>query len=152
MIPMTILQAIFWATTLPMLAAAFAFGAREERLGMSIIVAGSVATAIFTPSGVFTFDSMAMPIFISDTVILLALVWLCFSSQKYWPIWVASLQLITVAIHLVELAIPQTVPKAYAIIQGFWVYPMFIAIAGGIYGHAVLVRRKRVTNPTDERR
>lgn len=146
MIPMTVLQAIFWSITLPMLAAAFVFGGREERLGMAIIVAGSIATALLTPSGVFRFDSMAVQIFISDTVILIALIWLCFSSQKYWPIWVASLQLITVAIHLVELAIPQTVPKAYAIIQGFWVYPMFLAIGGGIYGHAVYVRRKKAAD------
>jgi hypothetical protein len=142
MLRMSFLQIVFWATVLPLFLFALRFGGREEKLGISLIIGGSVATALLSPNEWFTFSDMPLSIFLADLFVLIAFVKLSFSSQKYWPLWVASLQLITVMTHVVELAIPDVVPKAYAIIQGFWVYPMCVAIAAGTYGHMVETRRQ----------
>jgi len=79
-----------------------------------------------------------------DLCVLGGFVKLLFDSRKYWPIWVGSLQLISVVIHLLDLLVPKTLPAAYAMLQGFWVYPMFFAIMMGTYGSRVALKRNQM--------
>jgi hypothetical protein len=143
---MTSLQLFFWLTSISCLLLALSYGAREEKIGMIIIFTGSLVTTILAFIGHLDVARMAVWFLAADAVVLAALIRLSFSSRKYWPVWVGSLQMITVVIHVLELLLPRTVPVAYAILQGFWVYPMMIAIMGGTLGSRVLWKRNASRN------
>jgi hypothetical protein len=141
MIDMGIFQIIFWVVCSFTAIIACRFGEKDEKIGIALIAAGSLATYLVTAGGKQSFLTMEWGIFLSDIVVFAAFVNLSLSSQKFWPIWVSSLQLVTVMTHIADLSIPNSLPNAYAFLQGVWVYPMFLAILSGTYGHNVLKRR-----------
>jgi uncharacterized membrane protein len=141
---MTFLEFCFWITCIVCLVLALRFGERDERHGMIIIVIGSIATAVVATIKNNDFQHISFWFLLIDLCVLLAFVRLLFNSQKYWPIWVGSLQLIAVIINLLDILLPKNLPDAYVMLQGFWVYPMLFAIMAGTYGNYVVNRRKQV--------
>jgi hypothetical protein len=139
---MTRLEYIFWTICMLCFVFALRFGGRDERRGMVIIAVGSIVTASVAAIKSYNYQDIGVWFLSVDLCVLLAFVKILFDSRKYWPIWVGSLQLISVVIHLLDLLVPKTIPLAYAALQGFWVYPMFVAIMAGTYGSRVAMRRK----------
>jgi hypothetical protein len=144
MLIMILLKYFFWTICVLCVSAAFRFGQREERRGMAIIAMGSMATALVAMIANNNFRDTTFWFLLVDISVLVAFVRLSLDSNKYWPIWVGSLQLISVIIHLLDLLVPTILPAAYIMLQGFWVYPMFVAIMAGTYGSRVAMRRKRM--------
>jgi uncharacterized membrane protein len=141
---MTVLEFFFWATCLVCFVLALRFVERDERQGMAIIVIGSITTAVVAAIAKNDFQHISHWFLLIDLCVLLAFVRLLFDSQKYWPIWVGSLQLIAVIINLLDILLPKNLPDAYAMLQGFWVYPMLFAVMAGIYGSQVVNQRKQI--------
>jgi hypothetical protein len=141
---MAFLQYFFWAVCVLCLAVALRFGERDERRGMIIITVGSIVTALVVVVANRDFEDISGWFLLVDVCVLVAFVKLLFDSRKYWPIWVGSLQLISVVIHLLDLLVPKTLPAAYIMLQGFWVYPMFFAIMMGTYGSKAALKRERM--------
>jgi uncharacterized membrane protein len=143
MLLMTFLRYFFWATCIACFLVSLCFGERDEKRAMTIILLGSILTTLVALTMNHNFANITIWFLLVDLGVLVAFVKLLFDSQKYWPIWVGSLQLISVVIHLLDLLVPSTLPAAYAMLQGFWVYPMFFAIMMGTYGSRIAVRRKQ---------
>jgi hypothetical protein len=141
---MPFLQYFFWAVCVLCLAVALRYGERDERRGMIIIMVGSIVTAFVVVAANRNFKDISGWFLLVDLCVLGAFVKLLFDSRKYWPIWVGSLQLISVVVHLLDLLVPKTMPAAYAMLQGLWVYPMFFAIMMGTYGSRVALKRKQM--------
>jgi hypothetical protein len=135
-----LLFVFFWVALAVVTALAFKYGGHPECVGMGIIVAGSLMTAFLGLGSLVNLRRFELWMLLSDGVILLALVWLALTSRRYWPLWAASFHTITVMTHVAALLIPQSIPRAYLILQGFWIYPMFVAVILGIYGHRQAVR------------
>ena len=129
---------------MPRYCASLRFGERDERRGMTIIMAGSIVTALVVVVANSNFKDISGWFLLVDLCVLGGFVKLLFDSRKYWPIWVGSLQLIGVVIHLLDILMPETMPAAYAMLQGFWVYPMFFAIMMGTYGSHVVFKKKQM--------
>jgi uncharacterized membrane protein len=142
MLLMTFLKYFFWATCALCLLLSLRFGERDEKRGMVVIAVGSIVTALMAVMADNNFEHITPWFLLIDLSVLAAFVLVMFDSRKYWPIWVGSLQLISVVIHVLDLLIPKTLPAAYAMLQGFWVYPMFFAIMAGVYGSRVAARRR----------
>jgi hypothetical protein len=130
----------FWAALAIVTTLAFFYGGHPERTGMGIIVIGSVITAVLGLGSIIHLHQFELWLLFSDGAVLLALAWLALTSVRYWPMWATSFHAVTVMTHVAALLIPNSVPKAYLMLQGFWVYPMFIAILLGIYGHRQALR------------
>lgn len=142
--PMPFLQYFFWAVCVLCLAVTLRFGERDERRGMIIIMVGSIVTALVVVAANRNFKDISGWFLLVDLCVLVAFVKMLFDSQKYWPVWVGSLQLISIVIHILDLLMPKTIPAAYAMLQGFWVYPMLFAIMMGTYGSRVALKRKQM--------
>lgn len=140
---MPFLKYFFWAVCVLCLAASLRYGERDERRGMIIITFGSILTALVVVVANHNFEDISGWFLLVDLGVLGAFVKLLFDSRKYWPIWVGSLQLISVIIHILDLLVPKTLPAAYIMLQGFWVYPMFFAIMMGTYGSRIAFKRKQ---------
>lgn len=140
---MTPLQYFFWTTCVICFAIAVRYGERDEKRGMIAILVGSwVTTVVVTIANQQQLD-VTFWLLLVDACVLLVMVRLMFDSQKYWPIWVASIQLISVTINVLDLLVSKTLPAAFDFLYGFWVYPMFFAIMAGVYGSHVAMRRNQ---------
>jgi hypothetical protein len=54
-------------------------------------------------------------------------------SSRFWPLWVAGLQLTTSVAHVLKAVNADLLPHAYAAAARFWSYPILLIIAIGIW-------------------
>lgn len=123
------LQIVYWMVTAACTLYAYHSGGRSERAGAVIILLGSIATSLVTPALPDRYRAAEIGILAVDLPVLFALVHLALRSRRYWPLWVAAFQLVAVTTHLAMLVVPNVVPEVYALLQGFWAYPMLLSIA-----------------------
>lgn len=114
---------------------AFLKGGAPERVGAAIIGIGSVLTYVAMSNAATNYHSVEVDAFIVDLVCLVAFVILALRAERYWPLWVAALQIIGIAGHAVKLAEPSTLRQAYGFALVFWSYPMLLLIALGTWRH-----------------
>jgi hypothetical protein len=110
-------------------------GAAPERIGAAILATGSVLTYAVPSSNAIDYTSVEVGIFLVDVATALAFITLALLANRYWPLWVAALQIIGTAGHAVKLADPETIRRAYAFALIFWSYPMLLLIALGTWRH-----------------
>ncbi len=84
---------------------------------------------------------------IVDLATLTAFVTLALTSRRFWPLWVAGLQLTASTAHALKLVDASLVPFAYAAAERFWSYPILLIIALGAFrAHR---RERRAGDPCD---
>ena len=69
---------------------------------------------------------------IVDLMLLAGLIWLMLESSRYWPIWVAACQLMTVLTHIVTLLLGNFSDRIYAGLSTVWVIPLMLFTIIGI--------------------
>lgn len=130
-----LLQFVYWFALCAVYLAVLMRGGRPEIFGMLLVTVGSILSTLLVSDLGLRFRNTESWMFAADVMMLITFVILALMTTRYWPMWVASFQAITVLTHLAESALPNAVPRGYSLLQGFWVYPMFVAILLGAYGH-----------------
>ena len=73
-----------------------------------------------------------------------AFVLVALRSQRFWPLWVAGLQLTTSMSHMLKAVDAGLVPQAYAAAEKFWSYPILFILAIGTWrGHRRLIEQRK---------
>ena len=54
-------------------------------------------------------------------------------SNRFWPLWVAGLQLTTALGHVLKAIDHDLVPRAYGAALQFWSYPILLILAVGTW-------------------
>jgi hypothetical protein len=75
-------------------------------------------------------------ILLVDIGALAGFTWVALRSERFWPLWVAGLQLTTVIAHGLKGVQLDLMPQAYAAAARFWVYPIFLIIVVGTWRSA----------------
>lgn len=135
------LRILYIVTLLVTCSVAFWKGGRTERLGALIILIGSGLTIWVEQAHMFDWRHERTGLVIVDLMVLVAFFALALQTNRFWPLWATAFHLIAVATHLIIFIQPPRVLQAYAIIQGFWAYPMLAAILIGSLGAWPLHRR-----------
>lgn len=68
-----------------------------------------------------------------DFLVLVAFVAIALRSDRFWPLWIAGIQLTMSITHVLKAMQPDLVPIAYAAAVRFWSYPILIILAVGTY-------------------
>lgn len=100
----------------------------ERRVAIALLFA-SVASLAAVIIEQRYFEGINITMFFVDVIFLLYLFSISLYSEKYWPLWVSSLQILNATIHLVILLIPDTLPRAYAVSQGIWSYFQMLIVS-----------------------
>jgi hypothetical protein len=87
------------------------------------LVASLLSTALMT-----FHQGVAVGVAIIDITVLGLFVALALRTQRFWPLWVAGLQLTTVMGHGLRLLQPAMVDIAYAAAMRFWAYPILVIL------------------------
>lgn len=119
-------------------------GRRFERLAAAICIAGTVATiSVNSPLGEL-YMHVEIGALMVDAAVLIAFVAIALQSDRFWPLWVAGLQLVTSFSHFLKAIEPTLVPQAYGAAVRFWSYPILVILAVGTWrGH----RRRQRSDP-----
>jgi hypothetical protein len=120
------------------IACAFAFwkGGAPERLAALTFLGGDLLSiaVVFHP-GRFRHEEYGL--FAADVLMFAALAAIAFRSARWWPLFLAGLQLDAILVHLIHLAARRTIAIAYLNTTALWAYPMVLILAWGTWRHRV---------------
>jgi hypothetical protein len=125
------------------LVSAYAFlrGRSDERIAVATCILATFATNfVYSPTG--SYVGVERGVLLVDLGALAAFTFLALRSDRFWPVWVAGLQLTTVIAHALKGVQLDLMPQAYAAAARFWVYPIFVIIVVGTFRSA----RRRATS------
>jgi hypothetical protein len=110
-------------------------GGTPERIGVTILVAGSYLTMAAASVFHTRFRSVEVGILIVDLLCVAAFLALALRADRFWPLWVAALQIIGTAGHAVKSVDPDIVGRTYAFMLAIWAYPMILLMIAGTWRH-----------------
>jgi len=112
---------------------AFARGSRDERYVGMICVIGTVVTQIALSPLTGRFNGLETQAMIVDLAVLAGFLAVALRSDRFWPLWVAGLQLTTLLGHLLKGVDNELFPRAYGAAMTFWSYPIILILAVGTW-------------------
>ena len=127
---------------------ALARGSRDERQVAIICLVGAVATTLALPPLAERFASVEQPVLIVDLFVFAGFLAVALRSERFWPLWVAGLQLTTIMGHLLKGVDSQLLPRAYAASLNFWAYPIVLILGIGTWRGQRRTRPHRDMAPT----
>ena len=135
----------YFALLFAVCAYAFIAGRGDERMVASICVIASIASVAVISPWASRYSQLEAGVFIVDLATLAGFTFVALRSDRFWPLWVAGLQLTTLMSHAFKLGRIDLMPQAYAAAARFWVYPIFLIIVIGTWRSAR--RRRQVDTP-----
>lgn len=130
-----IMLLVFWAVLIGSVIIVLRHGGQPERIGLAIMVVGSLLSALVVSEMPVRFSSVEPGIFAVDTIVLIALFLLAMTSKRFWPLWATSFHGAGMMTHLAASISTHSLTTAYALLQGFWAYPMFVTVLLGTWYH-----------------
>jgi hypothetical protein len=115
-------------------------GGPPERLGTTMLAIFSLLTAAAIPDK-SRFQFLESGALVVDLLCLAAFVMLALRADRFWPLWVAALQLLGVASHGVKFLEPDLIPRTYAFMLAIWSYPMIFLMIIGTARHQARLRK-----------
>lgn len=133
----------YWILLLAVTAYAFWRGKVDERMAAAICIAATIATRLVHTPLTSRFSDVEVGVMIVDLAALMGFTFIALRSQRFWPLWVAGLQLTTIIAHLFKVIDLDLVPQVYAAAARFWVYPIFLIIVIGTWRSHQRARQDR---------
>lgn len=122
---------------IPLLAAvcfyAWLRGGSDERIVAATCLGGTVATLLAISPLHQRYSGVEEGLMLVDLAVLAGFVVVALRSDRFWPLWVAGLQLTTSIGHLLKGIDQELLPRAYGAALQFWSYPILLILVIGTY-------------------
>ena len=123
----------FWAILLGAFAYALWRGRSDERIAAGVCVLASIATRFAISPLSERYTGVEIGLLMIDGAVLAAFVAIALRSNRFWPLWIAGLQLTSSLSHLMKVIEVDLLPRAYAAAAVFWSYPILLIIIVGTW-------------------
>ncbi|WP_019833045.1 hypothetical protein [Sphingomonas sp. PR090111-T3T-6A] len=120
-----VIALIFDTLLLVALIAAIWRGGTIERLGAALCILATVLTVVSSPLRI-RFQGVRLDLLTIDLATLLAFVALARASRRFWPIWAAGLQMLSIICMTAEALAPDNLAYAYA--EQVWSWGIVVLI------------------------
>jgi len=137
MLPVPVFYAIVALTCLY----ALARGGAPERICAGIFIAGGLLSTASMSAGSARFVSVELGVLVVDLAMLAAFLVLALRAERFWPIWMTALHIISTAGHALRAFDPAILPLGYAFAMAFWSYPMLLLLVGATWCHQRRLKR-----------
>ena len=127
--------------------AGWRFGGAPERAAAGILAIMLAAPWIVKWLGSKSFSTVDPTAFATDLVALVGFGLIALTANRYWPLWVSSCQLISVAAHAIRWLDVKVEPLVYAVMSGGPSYAISLLVLAGSYNY----RRRRKRTPAVQR-
>ena len=108
-------------------------GGADERVVATTCLAGTAATLLAVSPLHQRYAGVEEGLMLVDLAVLAGFITVALRSKRFWPLWVAGLQLTTSLGHLLKGIDQDLLPRAYGASLQFWSYPILIILAVGTY-------------------
>jgi hypothetical protein len=116
-------------------------GGTDERAIAATCLAGTIATILVISPLRQRYAGVEEGLMLVDLAVLAGFITVALRSRRFWPLWVAGLQLTTSLGHILKGLDQDLLPKAYGAALQFWSYPILLILAIGTYrSHRRLLR------------
>src|SRR5690349_24051497 len=88
-------------------------GRRDERVVCGILVVGVVATHLVISPVQNRFAGVETAVMTVDLAVFLGFLWVALVSERFWPLWIAGLQMTTIIGHVRKSMDNTLLPLAY---------------------------------------
>ena len=123
----------YWLTLLAITAYALWRGRSDERIvALACLMASVVTFAVLSPIRT-RYADVELGVLAVDLAVLGVFVAVALHSHRFWPLWVAGLQLTTSVAHVLKAIDADLLPHAYGAAARFWSYPILLIIAIGTW-------------------
>jgi len=124
---------IFWALLLLTFGYALWRGRGDEKLAAGVALLATIATQFVMPPPTLRYSGLQFGLVAIDVAVLVIFVTIALRSQRFWPLWVAGLQLTNSLAHLMKVVEIELIPQVYAAAAVFWSYPILLIILIGTW-------------------
>lgn len=118
-------------------------GGGDERFVAIVCLIASVVTAFVLSPWSRRYSHLEAGEMMVDLAVLAAFVLVALRSDRFWPLWVAGLQLTSSLAHLMKGINLELMPQAYAAATKFWSYPILLIIILGTWRRQQRARHER---------
>lgn len=116
---------------------AFLKGSRDAQVVAATTLAATFASFFL----VSRYSGVEFGVLAVDILVLIVFVAVALKSDRFWPLWIAGLQLTTTFGHGLRALEDQMVPIAYAVSLRFWVYPIHIILIIAVWRSQMRLQR-----------
>lgn len=124
---------LFWSILLLTFGYALWRGRSDERMAATVCVLATIATRFAISPLTVRYTGVELGLLAIDMAVLVAFVAIALRSQRFWPLWIAGLQLTNSLSHLMKVIELDLLPRAYAAAAMFWSYPILLIIVVGTW-------------------
>ena len=108
-------------------------GKSDEQLAAVICVIATISTVLVNSPLTRRFTGVELGVLVVDLMTLAAFTAIALRTKRFWPLWVAGLQLTSTFAHALKAIHFDLIPQVYAAAERFWVYPIFLLIIIGTW-------------------
>jgi hypothetical protein len=132
---------LYQALLITCCAYAFARGGAPERWAAAMMLLASLGS-LASQAQLFSvsYHRVQVWVFVIDMLLLAGLFVLSVASTRFWPLWLAGLQLLAVAGHIIRALDEATLPRGYQFLISAGAYPMVLLVALGAWRHRQRLR------------
>jgi hypothetical protein len=123
----------YWSLLVLICAFALWRGRRDERLVALACIAASVASLLVLSTWAVRYSHVEFGLLFVDLATLGVFTAVALNSHRFWPLWVAGLQLTTSMAHVLKALDLDLLPYAYGAAARFWSYPILIILFIGAW-------------------
>ena len=124
---------LFWAYLLLICGYALWRGRKDERIAATACLVAVIVTVTVIPPVGARYSAVDSVLLAIDLAMLAVFTVIALTSDRFWPLWVAGLQLTMTTSHLMKALEPELIPRAYAAASVFWSYPILLIILIGTW-------------------
>lgn len=136
--------AIFYSLLTAVNLLAWRRGRQEERLAAATCVVGTLLTVAVSEEVARRFGDFNFAAFVIDLLVLLVFLGIALRSRRFWPMWVAGLQLVTTTVHLIRLLNDELLSFVFGTALAVWSYPILLLIGIGAWRTTLIDRWRAV--------
>lgn len=119
---------------------AIARGGGPERLAAAALILATCGTVLVDRGAGFTYAQIRWGLLWIDACLFLALTAVALTADRFWPMWMAALQFVAVAVHAERAYEPGILPLAYWWLIGKLSYPIILLLVAGVERHQSRLR------------
>jgi hypothetical protein len=137
---------LFWLLLIMSCGYALWRGRKYERIAALVFVTATILSFI-GHSEHDRYVAIEASDLIIDTSVLVAVVAIALASDRFWPLWVAGLQLVDSMSHLLKAIHADLLPQVYGAAERFWSYPILLILLVGAWRQHQRSRKEQVLTP-----
>lgn len=119
---------LYWTLLALTCGYAFTRGRSDERIVAGVCLVASLITPMVLPSVAERYDRVETGELLVDLAVLLIFVGVALRSSRFWPLWVAGLQLTTSLAHGLKAIELDLLSNAYAAAGRSWSYLILLIL------------------------